>query len=361
MATPSTLIDRFLRASRVARLLSARDLSAYRGLFVCLGLCFSLVAMAQTPERTPNPHPSSSRPTIEVSTDVMNVHAVVVNIYAVVEDRKGRLISDLNKEDFRVTEGNVRQEIDYFSRETDAALTLGIVIDTSASQGSVLAVEQQEAKTLIQQVLRPQDSAFVVNFDQQVGLLQGLTGDQQLLAGAINGTVINDRQRLVLAAALTQTGPTVGGTHFYDAVCFASKLMDGQVGRRVLVLLTDGEDLGSEANAAMALEAAQRADVIVYSVDISNRAFYLDRNMGFHGDSVLKKFSAATGGRMSRVGDARGTSAAFRQIGKELRGQYFLGYSPNKRADGASRRINVQVPHCSCKVRARRTYYAKPE
>jgi VWFA-related protein len=349
MGIPATVIGRFWPPSLATGWSCARDLSAYRGLFVCLGSCLSLLAMAQAP----HPGAPSPQPTIKVST-------VVVNVYAIVEDKKGHLASDLNKEDFLVTEDRVRQEVEYFSRETDAALTLGIVIDTSASQGTVLAVEQQEAKKLIRQVLRPQDSAFVVHFDQQVGLLQGLTGDPQLLSRAIDGTVINERPPVV-PAALTQTGPGAGGTHFYDAICQASKLMAGQVGRRVLVLLTDGEDLGSEATPATALEAAQRADVIVYSVDVSNRAFYLDRNMGFHGDSVLKKFSAATGGRMSRVSDANSTTAAFSQIGKELRGQYFLGYSPTKRADGASRTINVQVRRCSCKVRARRTYYAKPE
>ena len=361
MATYSPLIGRSLPASRVARLVSARSRPAYRGLFVCLVFCFSLIAVPQSPEQASNPSPASARPPIEVSTEVMNVHAVVVNVYAVVEDRKGRLISDLNKEDFVVTEDNVRQQTEYFSREADGAITLGIVIDTSASQGSVLAVEQQEAKRLLREVLRPQDSAFVVHFDQRVGLLQGLTGDQELVASAIDRTVINERPPLLVPTALTQTGPNAGGTHFYDAVCFASKLMEGQVGRRVLVLLTDGEDLGSEVKLAMALDAAERADVIVYSVDISNRAFYLDRNMGFHGDSALKKFSAATGGRTSRVSDPRSTSAAFSHIGKELRGQYLLGYTPSKRAEGSFRAINVQVPHRSCKVRARRTYFAKAE
>jgi VWFA-related protein len=101
--------------------------------------------------------------------------------------------------------------------------------------------------------------------------------------------------------------------------------------------------------------------VILYSAAVIDPEFYSDRGLGFHGNSALKKLSAVTGGRMSRVSDANSTTAAFSQIGKELRGQYFLGYSPTKRADGASRTINVQVRRCSCKVRARRTYYAKPE
>jgi len=348
MTIPATVIGR-LWPSLATRWLCVRDLSVYRGLFVCLGSCFSLLAMAQAPHLgTPSP-----QPTIKVST-------VVVNVYAIVEDRKGHLASDLNKEDFLVTEDNVPQQTEYFSRETDAPLTLGIVIDTSASQGSVLAIEQQEAKRLLREVLRPQDSAFVVHFDQQVELLQGLTGDQQLLARAIDGTAINERPP-VIPTALTHTGPGAGGSHFYDAVCQASKLMSDQVGRRVLVLLTDGEDLGSAAKPTAALEAAERAEVILYSVAVIDPEFYSDRGMGFHGNSALKKLSAATGGKMSRVSDANSTTAAFGQIGKELRGQYLLGYTPSKQGDGSFRKINVQVRSGNWRVRARRGYYSRPE
>lgn len=356
MTSSAASIDWFWRRLLAVGASGERHLCVYRGLFVCLGSCLSLFAGAQAPAQTPNPGSPSPQHTIEVST-------VVVNVYAVVEDRKGRLVPNLNKEDFIITEDNVRQQTDYFSHDTDAPLTLGIVIDTSASQGSVLATEQVEANTLIRQVLRSQDSAFVLQFDQRVELLQGLTGDQQLLARAIDGTVINEGSSLASPKALPQMSTTaaVGGTHLYDAVCVASKLMTGQVGRRVLVLLTDGEDLGSEVTPEAALKAAEKADAIIYSVAIVDQAFYLDREMGFHGSSVLKKFSMATGGKMSRVSDAHSTTEAFRQIGKELRGQYLLGYTPRKQGDGSFRKINVLVLHGNYKARARRSYYARPE
>jgi VWFA-related protein len=137
--------------------------------------------------------------------------------------------------------------------------------------------------------------------------------------------------------------------------------MRNQVGRRVVVLLTDGEDLGSWVNLNAALEIAQRADVIIYSVAIIDRAFYLNRQMAFHGGSVLKRFSRSTGGRMSRVQDAASTAAAFRQIREELRGQYLLGYTPNKQRDGSFHTISVQVRAPNCRVRARRGYYAQSE
>jgi VWFA-related protein len=324
-----------------------------------LGVCLALLAGAQAsspalPQESPPP-PAAA---IKVST-------VVVNLYALVEDRKGHLVANLNKEDFLVTEDNVRQQIQYFSCETDAPLTLGIVVDTSPSQGSVLALEQDQAKMLVRQVLRPQDSAFVLRFDWRVELLQDLTSDQPSLTRAIDRTRIDEASYAALPKTfpLTPAAASTGGSHLYDAISFASKWMEHQIGRKVLVLLTDGEDLGSAVKQQGALEAAERADVILYSVALSDRAFYLDRGMGFHGDSVLKKFSIGTGGRMSRASDAPSTAAAFGRIGSELRGQYLIGYTPNRPPDGSFRKIRVEVRQRRGiqRVRSRRGYYARSE
>jgi len=341
-----------------------RALSTYCVAFASLGFCLTLLAgtQATNPAHTDeNPPP---KPKVRFSPEVVNVYAnTYVDIYAVVEDRKGRLVSNLDQEDFRVTEENVPQQIQYFSRETDAPLTIGTVVDTSPSQGSVLAIEQQQAKSLIRQVLRPNDSGFVLHFDERVELLQDLTDDQQLLARAIDGTVIHEPGQAALSNALspTQPGAAVGGSHLYDTICFASKLLMNQVGRNVLVLLTDGEDVGSEAKLGAALEAAEKANLIIYSVVVSDLTFYEDRGLRFHGDSVLKKFSLATGGRMSRGKDALSTASAFGQIGGELRGQYLLRYTPSQKGDGSFRKIKVEVPHGNYRVRARRGYYAEPE
>jgi VWFA-related protein len=319
------------------------------------GLCLALLAGAQAASSAlHHENPPPPPPTIKVST-------VVVDVYAVVEDRRGHLVTNLKKQDFLITEDNVRQEIQYFSCETDAPLTLGIVVDTSPSQESVLRLEQEQAKMLVRQVLRQQDSAFVLRFDRQVELLQDLTGDQKLLARAIDRTRIN----LVSYGALPLTPPaaSVGGTHLYDAISFASSWMKSQIGRKVLVLLTDGEDLGSAVTREGALEAAERADIILYSVAITNRGFYLDRGMDFHGDSVLKKLSIATGGRISRASDASSSAAAFGQIVSELRGQYLLGYTPNRSRDGSFRKIRVEVRHGrgNWRIRSRRGYYAQAQ
>ena len=155
-------------------------------------------------------------------------------------------------------------------------------------------------------------------------------------------------------------GPGIGGTHLHDAVYLASReLLKGEVGRKVLIMLTDGEDQGSKIKLDEAVEAAQKSDIIIYSVDITDRAFYWGRTMGFRGDAVLKKYSDETGGRVIEVTRAKDTAQAFQEIAEELRTQYLLGYTPkNDRHDGSFRKIRVNVRGHNYKVQARRGYYA---
>jgi VWFA-related protein len=297
--------------------------------------------------------PPTANQTLRVSTDV-------VNVYAIVREKK-RPVANLGREDFELTEDDVPQQIRYFSRETDTPLTLGIMIDTSPSQERVLGVEQEEAKRFLGQVLRPNDLAFVLHFDLEVELLQDYTSKVSLLARAIDETVIRSAPSGPLPSPFPT--PSVGGTHLYDAVYLAAReLMKGEVGRKVLILLSDGEDQGSTVKLNSALEAAHKADVIIYSIAVIDRAFYWGRVMGFSGDSVLGKFSAETGGRVIEVKRAGDTGAAFGEIADELRTQYLLGYTPaNTRRDGSFRKIRVKVRGRDYKVQARRGYYAPTE
>ncbi len=318
-----------------------------------LSLCLTVPAAPQSPRQEKEIN-SQSESTLKVST-------VVVNVYATVKDKKGRLITDLNKEDFKVTEDGVPQQIRYFSRETDSRLTLGIMIDTSPSQEHLLAAEQEQARAFIHEVLRPKDEGFVLRFDVEVELLQDMTSEQSLLARAINNTVINKSWYRLLSDP--SAGKNVGGTHLHDAVYLASnELMKSAAGRKVLILLTDGEDQGSKVTSRGALEAAEKADVIIYSVALTDSSFYWAQDRGFKGIPVLKKMSAETGGRMVQVTEVRDTGAAFREIADELHAQYFLGYSStNKLRDGSFRKICVRVPNQSYRVRVRRGYYAQAE
>jgi VWFA-related protein len=316
-----------------------------------LGFCLTVLAAPQPPnqEKEINSLPQA---TLKVST-------VVVNVYAIVKDNRGRLIPNLNKEDFQLTEDDAAQQIGYFSRETDSPLTLGIMIDTSSSQEQLLATEQEQARAFIQQVLRPKDSAFVLRFDVEVELLQDFTSEQRLLGRAIDNTVINEGGYRLLPEP--SASASVGGTHLYDALYLASnELMKSNVGRKVLIMLTDGEDQGSKVTSNGALEAAEKADVIIYSVALSDDSFYWAQGLTFRGNPVLKKLSEETGGRMVRVNHARDTGAAFREIADELRAQYFLGYSPsNNLRDESFRKIRVRVRNRNYRVRVRRGYYAQ--
>jgi VWFA-related protein len=283
----------------------------------------------------------------------------VVNVYAVVRDKKGHLIPNLNKEDFEVEEDRQPQEIRYFSRETDTPLTLGILVDTSPSQERVLGIEKEEAKAFFQQVIRPKDLAFVLHFDAEVELLQDFTSNIRSLSRAVDETQINGGARGVLPSPLP-TAQDACCTDLYDAVYLASnELLKNEVGRKVVILLTDGEDEGSKVKLETALTAAQQSDVIIYSIDISDRMFYARMGVGFSGESVLKKLSEETGGRVIKVGKPGETALAFQQIADELRTQYLLGYtSTNSQRDGSFRKIHAQVRNSDYKVQARRGYYA---
>jgi VWFA-related protein len=321
----------------------------------CLGTASIAAAVLMllfpaAPVATAQQIPETTGPTLKVTTEV-------VNVYAVVRDKHGRLIPDLTKNDFEIKEDNIAQQITYFSRESDTPLTLAIMIDTSPSQERVLDTEQREAKAFLRQILRPKDLVCVMHFDLEVELLQDFTADEAHLDNAIDETQINGGGHGVLPSPLPSR--SVGGTHLYDAVYLAAtQLMSQQVGRKVLILLTDGEDQGSQETLDQALEAAQKSDCIIYAVDIVDRAFYGFGNMGFNGDSVLRKLCEQTGGNVIKVNKIKNTSEAFQKIADELRTQYLLGYTPsNPRKDSGFRKINVHVTNGDYKVQARAGYY----
>jgi VWFA-related protein len=312
-------------------------------------LALFVAGVARAQRQTP---PAQSTTTLRVSTEV-------VNVLTIVKDKKGRLIPDLNKSDFELTEDGVPQQIRYFSRETNTPLTLGILVDTSGSEQGMLGVEQQGAKAFVRQVIHPKDLAFVMHFDLDVELLQDLTSDPARLDRAIDETQINTGGGGVMPG--TFPGMSVGGTHLYDAVYLAAHdVLRNEIGRKVIILITDGEDEGSKVSLDTALEMAQKSDVIIYSIEVANRSFgYGGMMVGPNGDSVLNKLSKQTGGTVIRASRRSDLEEAFAEIARELRTQYLLGYTPaNTKHDGTFRRIEVKVRDHKYKVQARRGYYA---
>ena len=211
----------------------------------------------------------------------ITVHVKVVNVLATVRDKKGAIVRDLNQDDFELKEDDRPQTIRYFSHETDLPLTLGLLVDTSMSQRRVLGEERDASATFLDQVLRvDKDQAFIIHFDREVELLQDLTSSRQKLQAALG--LLQMPQRSEEASGDSpdsgqgqggggggrgRGGWGGGGTTLYDAIYLASNdIMAKQGGRKALIVLSDGVDRGSKKTLASAIEAAQRADTLVYSI-----------------------------------------------------------------------------------------------
>jgi VWFA-related protein len=308
------------------------------------------------------PQPQIEKRAPEAGTLKVNVD--VVNVFCNVKDKHGALIPDLKKDDFEVSEDGQPQTLKYFAAESDQPLTLGLLVDTSGSQQRVLPMEKESASAFLDDVLRPKDLAFVMNFDVDVDLDQDYTANKHALRRAVEAAKINTGSGGGGLPGLGQGPfPTSGvprGTLLYDAVYLAAnEKLAHEVGRKAMILLTDGEDQGSQERIQDAIEAAQKADAIVYVILIADRGFYYQSGMGYSGESEMRKLTEQTGGRVIDVGNrADKLTQAFQQIANELRTQYLLGYTPtNQKRDGSFRKIAIKTKS-DYKIQARRGYYA---
>lgn len=291
---------------------------------------------------------------------VIRVEVDVVNVYFTVRDGKGRLVNDLGKDDFELYEDGKRQEIRYFSRESDLPLTLGLLVDVSRSQERLIEQEKRAAEQFFARVLRKQDLAFLISFGPDVVLELDLTNSQRLLRAALEGL----RVRVDPTGLYRGPVPTVAkprGTVLFDAVYLAAReKLAAEVGRKALVLITDGVDVGSRVKLADAIEAAQKADAIIYSVYFFDPSAYRGIWVGAS-DRDLRTMSEETGGRLFRVSRNTTLAAIFDEIEQELRSQYSLGYTPsNAVRDGKFRRIEIRTRRKDLRVQARKGYYAVP-
>jgi len=302
----------------------------------------------------------------DVPSPSIKVDIDVVNILFNVRDKKGGLVGNLEKDAFTVFEDGKQQEVKYFNRETDQPLTLGLLIDVSASQQNLIEIEKNAAYQFFGQVLRKQDLAFLISFGADAELLQDYTNSPKLLRAGLEGLHVNsDVGGLHPGPVPTVYNPK--GTILYDAVVLASAdQLKGQVGRKALILITDGEDQGSTYSLKKAIEAAQRADAIIYSFYYVDRAFYMQHGgMVFGGtsDSALRQLSEDTGGHVFHIDRKITLHDAFEQLQSELRSQYAIAYTPsNPVKDGSFRRIEVRTANKEWKVQTRKGYFAsKPD
>lgn len=284
----------------------------------------------------------------------------VVNVLATVKDSAGGLLSDLSREDFTLSEDGQRQQIQYFAHQTDLPLTIGLLIDTSGSQQMLIPEERRAGMMFLQSVLRPsKDLAFLMSFDRNVELLQDYTNSLRLLERGLGELVVE------VPGGGFHPNPTGDrkqtSTALHDALYLAAdEMFRNQVGRKAVVIISDGYDVGSKVKLRTAIAAAHRADIVVYTIEYVDIQFprYLGMMPG-SGAGALKKMSEQTGGTFFRVSRRNRLAEIFRRIEEEMRSQYSLGYSPKRGLDKPGfRKIGVKVSRKGAKVQVRDGYYA---
>jgi len=306
----------------------------------------------------------------------------VVNVFATVRDKQGRIVRDLTKDDFTLDEDGRAQVIRYFSQESNLPLTLGLLVDTSVSQRRVLGEERAASYRFLDQVLREdRDHAFLIHFDHEVELLQDLTSSRRKLETALSELELPQEQRQRgqwNGRGGAGGGRRGGGTMLYDSILLASdELMKKQPGRKALILLTDGVDTGSKSFLSKAVESAERADTLVYSILFADRDAYGGFGFGAggagrrgggyprggddrpDGKKVLERISRQTGGAFFEVSKKLPIDKVYDQIQEELRNQYSLGYTPEKSDAGSGyRHIHVATRQADLEIQTRDGYYA---
>ncbi len=340
-----------------------------------------------TPQRSGPPAPVLQKPAPQ---STVSVEVKVVNVYATVRKKKGDIVSDLTKDDFTLAEDGRPQTIRYFSRESDLPLDLGLLVDTSMSQRRLLDQERSASATFIDQVLRvDKDKAFVIHFDREVELLQDLTSSREKLQAAIG--LLGSPQMASRDPDDPQSqNPDQGsrrgswsgggGTLLYDAIYLASnEIMKPQPSRKAVIVLSDGVDRGSRETLASAVEAAQRADTMVYSILFTDDEDYGYRGgyggmggMGRHGGrgrypqeerpdgkKILEQICKATGGQLFQVSKKEPLEQIYATIQEDLRSQYSLGYTPDPaNSEPGYHKIALTAKGKDLVVQSRAGYYS---
>jgi VWFA-related protein len=335
----------------------------------------------------------------------ISVDVKVVTLAVIVRDKHGRIVRNLTKDDFLLEEDGHPQTIRYFAQEANLSLTLGLLVDTSKSQRNVLDQERAASESFLDQTLTAaKDQAFIIHFDREIELLQDLTSSRDKLHTALASLQTPRSNQDSGGGADSATDSAPGGSHrmhggggalLYDAVFLASdELMKKQQGRKALIILSDGVDRGSKESLQSAIEAAERADTVVYSI------FFADNNQegagGFgrpsvgwpgggwpsgggsrggsrggggqrppqearpDGKKILERISKETGGRLYEVSKKETVDKIYASIAEELRTQYNLGYTPDKANHATGyHKIKLTAKEKNLAVQTRDGYYAE--
>jgi VWFA-related protein len=353
---------------------------------------------AQQKASAPDQTPSSTAQTIAVD-------ARLVNLPVVVRDKKGALIQNLTKDDFVLQVDGKPQTIRYFDKDTNLPLILGLLVDTSQSQRNVIDEERTASSTFLDQMLTtPKDQAFIAQFARQTELLQDVTSSRPLLQKALKEI---DTPGSSNSSDDDSGSRSRGGTTLYDALFLASdELMSKQTGRKAIIILSDGVDRNSKENLVHAIEAAQRADTIIYAIYFKGEESRPQNNNPQHGrgggfpgggypgggypgggypggrggypgggngggnggnypsqshvdgKKILERMAQETGGRLFEVKKNQDVAQIYNQIAEELRAQYRLGYTPSQDAAASGyHQIDLSVHQKGLVVQTRDGYY----
>jgi len=284
----------------------------------------------------------------------------VVNVLATVRRSNGEIVRSLTKDDFVLTENGRPQQIRYFSAETDLPLTIGLLIDTSWSQRRVMDAEKVASFAFVEEVLREAtDHVFLVQFDMGIQFRQKLTSSRREFEDALRRVELPSMRQLELQRD--------GGTLLYEAVAVAARdVMRPLEGRKALIILSDGVDTQSEVPLSTAIEEAQRAGTLIYSIVFSDANAYgtsLGPLLGggdSHGRSVLQRFSRETGGRCLEVSRTLSIEQIFKDIQDELRSQYNLGYVSDVPVRISEfRKLQLSAKQKGLQVQSQTRYWAK--
>jgi len=332
------------------------------GFSLALAIFTNTSLLAQQPNPPATPPPASQEPIQQSQTIILRVN--LVDVLFTVLDRRNKLVPSLEKPDFKVLDDNVSQEIRYFSRQSDLPLRIGMLLDTSNSIRDRIKFEQDAANNFLFSVLRRgKDEAFVMTFDDEPQVIQAFTPD----TGKLRDQILR-----------TRAG---GGTAVYDAIYNACEQElshpprppgdQPDVVRRVMILISDGEDNLSAHTRTEAIEMAQRSSVVIYTISTSTQWVTLDDpskertgNRKYHlteGDKILQALAEETGGRAFYPYHVDDLDQSFQDIGDELRNQYSIAYNPSTHSlDGRYHKIKIEVPeHKGYQVRARKGYFAR--
>ena len=340
------------------------------GLVVALALAACVLcaggAGARQQQQSPPPQrPAPQRPDEAIDEDdVERVETDLTNVLFTAVDKGKRFVTTLKQEDIRVLEDGVPQQVFTFQRETDRPLSLAILIDTSASQERTLPEEKSAAQRFVDTVIRQQkDEVAVLTFTGDATLEQGLTGSTARIRRAIDRVEFTPPSGYVGGGVLVGTPPISGdnqsraaSTAIWDAVWVTSREVLSETSdktRRAIILLSDGVDTSSRLKLQEGVEAALKADAIIYAVGIGD-------SFSFEGvdEGSLRKISERTGGRAYFPRNEDDLRSAFAQIQEDLRSQYLIAYSPsNKSKDGSFRKVQIEVTNPELKKQSLRLTY----